>query len=183
MAALNSHIVVTTGKLRTEFLCVAPVGNGAYSFIESLRFTISGILFSDPDETCTTGAYLAEINREIQSLQRQDPEENHRVLQIILTNVISEINQILWKKTGDLTTSDLTSAQLDRLSILHGPEPMVGFLSYLFQKEDHDLFIGQTWPHIPPSSTHYFFLPSSAYLTHIIDVREQIKAWEAEVIE
>jgi hypothetical protein len=177
LAARNSHIVVTTGHLRTDFLCVAPLHDGTYSFVEELRFTVSGVLFSDPAETCTTGAYLAELDREIRSLKRQNYEENHRILQMLFTNVMAELNQNLWNKVENSAPSVLASAQLDQLSILHGPEPMVGFLSYLFQAKDHDLFIGQTWPNTPPNNTHYFILPNSAYLTHIINVREQISAW------
>ncbi|MET1080330.1 MAG: hypothetical protein ABWY06_20140 [Pseudomonas sp.] len=147
--------------------------NGKLLFLERIDFRVHDIQFSDQDEACVSGAYHSEIERELSALEKQDVEKNEILVKSLFTNMLGHINTELWKKNikHDFI---LQEEILENYYILHGPEPFVGYLSYLIRLKGHDFFIGETCPKAPPASTHFFLLPSGLYQKHLKEVLQHI---------
>lgn len=173
MVASLEDVSVCNFPLSTKFNRV-PSKNGKFIFLERVDFRIHDVQFSDPDETCVSGAYSSEIERELTAIENQDIEENEIVMKGMLTGVLGNFNSALWKKTDTERNFILQENVLKNYYILHGPEPFVGYLSYLIRLKNHDFFVGETWPKEPPISTCFFCLPSGLYQKHLKEILQNL---------
>lgn len=173
MAANIGEVLVCNSPLSTKLKRV-PSKDGRLVFLECVDFKIHDVRFSDRDETCVSGAYSAEIERELSALEKQDIEKNEILVKTVCSGVLGDFNSVLWKKKDAECSRILQEDVLKNYYILHGPEPFVGYLSYLIRLKNNDLFIGETWPKEPPISTHFFCLPSGLYQKHLKEILQHL---------
>ncbi|MES2262210.1 MAG: hypothetical protein V4724_27130 [Pseudomonadota bacterium] len=174
MTANIGDVFVCNFPLSTK-LKRSPSKDGNFIFLEDIDFRIHDVQFSDRDEACVSGAYSAEIERELFALENQDIEKNETLMKTVFSKILGNFNSTLWKKTNTENNITLQEDALKNYYILHGPEPFVGFLSYLIRLKNYDFFIGETWPKELPISTHFFLLPSGLYQKHLNEILHNLQ--------